>query len=210
MSLEQKIEELTGAVTALAAVMQQSVANQERLLAGQEKAIAVVAAGNPATASTRGRKPKADTPPPSDEPADTASGEEDAGSASEGNSVGAAESASTTESPAASKSDAPAADKPKAGFAENAKKWLDKAEKGSEEYKQRGANIMAILGNFGAGKMSELKDEHQDKAMFFLKRAAKGLPTTFDAAYDFSGPADQPEPVAETAAASDDDDDMFN
>lgn len=195
MSLEQKIEELTGTVTALTAIMEKMTANQERLLAGQEKAIEAVKAGNPATA-TRGRKAKAEaapeaektvTPNTSDEPAATESGEDAAETASE---------------PAA-----PTEKKP-LSFAEAAKKWLDNAEKGSDEYKARGAKIMGILGNFGAGKMSEIGADDEGKAMFYLKRTVKGLPVNFDAEYDFAGAVDQTEPEAATAAAEDDDD-MF-
>lgn len=206
MGLEQKIEELAAALVENTSILKQ-------LVAGQKAAIEVVKQGNPATA-TRGRKPKGTdtpntetTPNTSDEPADTASGAEDVASASEGNSAGAAESASTTETPAASKSDAPAAEKITFGVA--AKKWMDKEEKGSDAYKARGAKVVGILAHFGAGKMSELKDEDDAKALFFLKRTVKGLPVNFDAAYDFDGPFDQEEPVATEAAASDDDDDMF-
>lgn len=198
MSLEQKIEELTGTITALIAVQQQVVANQERLLAGQKDAIEAVKAGNPATATTRGRKAKAaDTPNTSDAPADTASGAEDASSASDEAPTPPSEEKSTP---------APAE---KMTFGVAAKKWMDKAEKGTDEYKSRGQKVMGILGNFGAGKISELDAEHEDKAMFFLKRSVKGLPVTFDAAYDFAGPVDQAEPVAEAAAAVDEDEDMF-
>lgn len=199
MSLEAKIEELTGTVAALSALMERTAVNQERLLAGQEKAIEAVKAGNPSTATTRGRK-KAAEADTSSAPADTASQAEGAETASEGNA--AAETA---------KEEKPAAAASTIKFGDAAKKWLDKAEKGTDEYKSRGSKIMAILGNFGAGKMSEVKDEDEAKAMFFLKRTVKGLPVTFDAAYDFEGSFDQDEPVAAEpeAAASDDDDDMF-
>lgn len=203
MSLEAKIEELTGAVTALTTILQQSVANQERLLAGQQKAIETVAAGNPATGTKRGRKPKDAEPEAetttqntSEEPADTASGAEDAASASD---------EAPAEKPAAEAS----ADKPKMTFSVAAKKWLDKETQGSDAYKARGKTIMGILANFGAAKMSELNEADEDKAMFYLKRAAKGLPINFDAPYDFAGPVDQPEPEVEVAG-SDDDDNMFD
>lgn len=219
MSLEQKIEELTGAMTALTAVMERTAANQERLLAGQEKAIEAVKAGNPATATTRSRKPKAveaeAAEQKNDEPADTASGADDAGSASEGNSAGvdattattAADNSATTATGTTTSTASAAAEK--LTFAVAAKKWLDKEEKGSAEYKARGGKIMGILGNFGAGKMSDISADDEDKAMFFLKRTVKGLPVTFDAAYDFSGPFDQDEPAADAPAASDEDEDMF-
>lgn len=195
MSLEQKIEELTGTISALVAVMERTAANQERLLAGQEKAIEAVKAGNPTTA-TRGRKAKEATPTPNEEPADTASGAGDAKTASE-----------PAEEKKADPEPAPAAEKATFGVA--AKKWMDKEEKGTDAYKARGAKVVGILAHFGAGKMSELKDEDDAKAMFFLKRTAKGLPVNFEAAYDFDGPADQEEPVA-AEVASDDDDDMFD
>ena len=203
MSLELKIEELTSTIDALSAVMAQTVANQERLLAGQKDAIEAVKAGNPATATTRSRKPKAveaeATEQKNDAPADTASGADDAGSASEPAPV---EEKSTAEA-------APAATATLT-FAVAAKKWLDKETKGSDEYKARGGKIMAILGNFGASKMSDISADDEDKAMFFLKRSVKGLPVTFDAAYDFAGAFDQDEPVADGGAAADaDDDDMF-
>jgi len=194
MSLESEIAELRGTVTALTEIMTQQVAVQERLLAGQQAAIATVAAGNPGTTGKRTRKPKeeADTPTTSDAPADTASGADDAGSASE------------------EQAPKPAADAPKAGFSVNAKKWLDKVEQGSDDYKARGKTIMGILANFGAAKMSELEAADEDKAMFYLKRAAKGVAINFDAAYDFDGAPDQPEPEAAGAADADDGDDMFD
>lgn len=191
MSLEQKIEELAAALVENTDILKQ-------LVAGQKAAIEVVKQGNPATA-TRGRKAKDTpaTPNTSDAPADTASGAEDAKTASD----------EAPTPPSEEKSEqAPAAEKEKPTFSVAAKKWMDKEEKGTDAYKARGAKVVAILANFGAGKMSELKDEDEAKAMFFLKRTAKGLPVTFDAAYDFEGAADQPEP----AAASDDGDDMFD
>jgi len=82
-------------------------------------------------------------------------------------------------------------------------------EQGSDDYKARGKTIMGILANFGAAKMSELEAADEDKAMFYLKRAAKGVAINFEAAYDFDGAPDQPEP--EVAGAADDDgDDMFD
>lgn len=220
MSLELKIEMLTSTIDALSAVMAQTVANQERLLAGQKDAIEAVKAGNPATATTRSRKPKAveaeATEQKNDAPADTASGADDAASASEGNSAGvdattattAADNSATTATGTTTSTASAAAEK--LTFAVAAKKWLDKETKGSDEYKARGGKIMAILGNFGASKMSDISADDEDKAMFFLKRSVKGLPVTFDAAYDFAGAFDQDEPVADGGAAADaDDDDMF-
>jgi hypothetical protein len=198
MSLEAKIEELSGTVAALTALMQQQVTIQERLLAGQEKALATVAEGNPTTATKRGRKPKdADTQTTSEEPADTASGAGDAESASD--APGTADAADETP---------PAADKPKLTFGGAAKKWLEKEAAGTDAYKARGKTIMGILANFGAAKMSELNEADEPKAMFYLKRAAKGCTINFDAAYDFAGEPDQAEPVA--AADSSDDDNMFD
>jgi len=208
MSLETEIAELRGTVTALTEIIKQQVAVQERLLAGQTKAIDTVAAGNPATTEKRTRVRKAkeeaetsDIPNTSAEPADTASGADDAESASE----------AASEEPAPKADPKPAADAPKEKltFSVAAKKWLDKEEQGSDAYKARGKTIMGILANFGAAKMSELEAADEDKAMFYLKRAAKGLTINFDAAYDFDGAPDQPEPEAAGAVASDDDDDMF-
>jgi len=203
MSLEQALTANTEAMTALAAIMEKVAHNQERLLAGQQAAIEKVAAGNP-DKPTRGRPkknpepeaepaaetPATDTPTTSEKPADTASGEAAATTASE--------------TPAA----APDAPPP---FKDVSKRWLDKAEKGSDEHKKRGVAIMGILGHFGAGKMSELKPEDEDKAMFFLKRHVKGLPVNYDAPYDFAGDPLQDEPVVEQVAeaAAEDDDDLF-
>ncbi len=196
MSLEAKIEELTGAVTALAEILKQQASIQERLLAGQEKAIETVAAGNPTTAGKRTRKPKdSDTQNTSDAPADTASGAEDAASASE-------EAPAPKDEPKPAAEPAEAGDKPKMKFSEAAKKWLDKETQGSDAYKARGKTIMGILANFGAAKMSELGEADEPKAMFYLKRAASGLTINFDAAYDFDGDPKQDEPAA---AAEDDD-----
>lgn len=198
MSLETEIAELRGTVTALTALLAESNVIHERLLAGQQAAIATVAAGNPATTGKRTRKAKDDTPTTSDAPADTASGADDAGSASE-------EQAPKVEPKPATEA------KEKLTFSVAAKKWLGKEEQGSDAYKARGKTIMGILANFGAGKMSELEAADEDKAMFYLKRAVKGLTINFDAAYDFDGAPDQPEPAVEETSAegSDDDEDMF-
>lgn len=202
MSLETKIEELTGTVAALTIIIQQQLAVQERLLAGQAKAIETVAAGNPAVPTRRGRKAAekeaVDTPNTSDEPADTASGADDASSAAD---EPAAEVVEEKRKPATE-------EKAKLTFAVAAKKWLDQKEQGSAEYKVRGKTIMGILGNFGAAKMSEVPAENEDKAMFYLKRAASGLTINFDAEYDFEGDPKQDEPVAD-AAPADEDEDIF-
>ena len=198
MSLEQAILDLSEDVTALTAVMEKMIHNQERLLAGQQAAIEKVAAGNP-DKPTRGRPkknaepepaaetPATDTQPTSEKPADTESGEADVKTAS---------------------------DKPAENavppFKDVAKKWMDKAEKGTDEYKKRGVAVMGILGHFGAGKMSELPEDAEDKAMFFLKRHVKGLPVNYDAPYDFAGDPLQDEPeVSGGEAAAEDDDDLF-
>jgi hypothetical protein len=197
MSLEQALTANTEAMTALAAVMEKMIHNQEGLLAGQQAALEKVAAGNP-DKPTRGRPKKAeteavvqpektDTPPTSEKPADTESGEQSVATAADA-------------------ADAPAAPP----FKDVSKKWLDKAEKGTDEHKKRGVAIMGILGHFGAGKMSELKPEDEDKAMFFLKRHVKGLPVNYDAPYDFAGDPLQDEPeVSGGEAAAEDDDDLF-
>lgn len=205
MSLETALAENTAAMTALATIMEKMVHNQERLLAGQQAAIEKVAAGNPETATKRGRgrPPKnadAETPTTEESPAATESGEAAATTASEGK----------VDKP---KAETPAATETKATpkFADVSKKWLEKAEKGTDEYKKRGAAIMGILGHFGAGKMSELPEIAEDEAMFYLKRHVKGLTVSYGAAYDFAGDPEQPEPVVEETAAdgSDDDDDLF-
>ncbi len=200
MSLEAKIEELTGTMTALIAALNRTSDNQERLLAGQEKAIEQVKAGNPTTAATRGRKPKevpaAETT--TDQSAATESGAD------------VAKTADETPAAAPKEETAPApAEKEKATFAVAAKRWMDRAEKGSADYKARGTLVMGILAKFGAGKMSELDEANEDAAMFYLKRSVKGLPVNFDAAYDFAGDPEQPEPEAAADAAADDDEDMF-
>lgn len=203
MSLETKIEELTGTVAALTTIIQQQLAVQERLLAGQAKAIETVAAGNPAAPAKRGRKAVekevSDTPNTSDEPADTASGADDASSAAD---EPASEVVEEKPKPAATE------EKAKLTFAVAAKTWLDQKEQGSAEYKVRGKTIMGILGNFGAAKMSEVPAENEDKAMFYLKRAASGLTINFDAEYDFEGDPKQDEPVAD-AVPADEDEDIF-
>ena len=196
MSLEQKLEEATNAMTALATIMEKVVHNQERLLAGQQAAIEKVAAGNPETAIRRRRKPKnpdAETQTTEESPAATESGEQGATTASD------------------TKAEKPAADtKATPKFADVAQKWLGKAEKGSDEYKARGAKLMGILGHFGAGKMSELPETAEDEAMFYLKRHVKGLTVTYGAAYDFAGDPEQPEPEVVEVATEEDDDDLFN
>lgn len=224
MSLETKIEELTGTVAALTTIIQQQLAVQERLLAGQAKAIETVAAGNPAAPAKRGRKAKddavdsTDTQNTSAEPADTASGADDASSAAEGNSAGAdtttdtthADTGETTTGGTTTSTASAAADaKSKLTFAVAAKTWLDQKEQGSAEYKVRGKTIMGILGNFGAAKMSEFPAENEDKAMFYLKRAVSGLTINFDAEYDFEGDPKQDEPVAAEVATADEDEDIF-
>ncbi len=181
MSLEAKIEALTGAVTALGVLIERQVAIQERLAAGADAALAKMEGGSPAAAgkASRGRPKKeteaaTETPKPSEEPADTASQE-------------------------------PAADSASESFPTFSKSWLDGAEQGSDEYKRRGKLLMGILGNFGAGKIKELDEKHHAAAIFYIKRDQSGKKINFEAEYDFAGDPAQDEPADEDFGGAFDD-----
>lgn len=184
MSLETKIEELTGAVSALSALVATQVAIQERLVAGQAAALEKIDAGKDkvAAAPRRSRaakeEPEATATPKTAEPAPTESGAEDADSAS---------------------------NKPAAySFADYTKAWLNSQEQGSAEYKRRGKLLMSILGNFGAGKISEVDEKHHAAAVFFVKRDEAGKTIEFDAEYDFAGDPAQELEADDAAGAFDD------
>lgn len=183
MSLEAKIEELTGAVTALAEIVKSQVAIQERLVAGQAAALEKIEGGKEKATTTRRTRAAKDEPeaapaPKAEEPAPTASGAEDAASAS--------------------------SEPKKVSFADYAKAWLNSQEQGSAEYKRRGKLLMSILGNFGAGKISEVDEKHHTAAVFFIKRDEAGKPIDFDAEYDFAGDPAQDVEDDDAASAFDD------
>lgn len=183
MSLEAKIEELTGAVAALTAIVTSQVAIQERLAAGAQIALEKIEGGKAAAGAaegkaTRTRKPKEEAAPEPkaekvEEPASTESGEAAAASASSDDEV---------------------------PFADFAKKWLmgvkdldpkDKTSKGYPEYQRRGKFLMQILGHFGVAKAPELPEEKHLAAKFYIERFKAGKEVDFDAAYDFTGAPDQ-------------------
>ena len=191
MSLEAKIEELTGTVAALIAIVEKQVGIQERLAAGAAAAMEKMESGKAGAAegkATRTRKPKdaeaeaTPTPKPAEEPAPTASGAEDAASVASDVS-----------------------------FGEFAKKWMndvpnldtkDKSSAGYPEYQKRGKLLMGILGHFGVAKVGELPEEKHSKAKFFIERSIAGKEVDFDADYDFAG-----DPAQDVEAA---DDSMFD
>ena len=165
--MEAKIEELTGQVTALTEIITRQVAVQERLAAGAAAAMEKIEGGKAAATGGEGKATRtrrtAAAEPKADAPAPTESGE------------AAAEAASSEPEPKV------------VTFKDYAQNWLNAAEKGSDEYKRRGKHLMGILGNFGAGKISEVDEKNHAAAIFYIKRDEAGKPVDFSAAYDFAG-----------------------
>jgi hypothetical protein len=188
MSLEAKIEELIAALTKNSSLL-------ERVVAGQEAALAKIDAGNPKGATTaRTRSSAAATAaaskPKDEEAASTGSGEAD---------VASVTSEKAAEKPVEKK---PAASE-KVGFGVFAKDWL--GDKTSDGYKDRGKHLMGVLANFGAGKIAEVSEKNEEAALFFLKRFTAGKPINFDVEYDFSGDPAQDETAGDDFGGAFDD-----
>ena len=168
MSLEAKIEQLTGTITALTEVLKQTVANQERLVAGQQAAIDKIEAGKADKPATRTRRSKKEEEPAedkgNDEPADTASGADDAKTASEVPSG--------------------------AEIFEHVKGMLGKLkDKDAKRHAAVGSTLVAAVKDvFGGKKLPELTDEDdRKKAWFFVRRLEAGKDVDLSAEYDFDG-----------------------
>jgi hypothetical protein len=63
---------------------------------------------------------------------------------------------------------------------------------------------MSILGNFGAGKISEVDEGNHAAAVFFIKRNEAGKAIDFDADSDFAGDPAQEADADDAAGAFDD------
>lgn len=186
MSLEAKIEELTAALAANSALL-------ERVVAGQQEALAKVEAGSAGTGGTRTRrKPASEETPP----------------------VAAEEPASKPAAPAApavhpllatpngevkksDKGDVPTANYRAGTFGLQDVKnefigWMAEAAK-PEDLTDRRDFVVALGNHFGVPNKllhptDGLKDEEQIKqALFYLRRKREGLKVDLGADYDFDG-----------------------
>ena len=172
-------------ITDLIAALNRNSDNQDRLIAGQEAAMAKLEG---ATATTR--KPRA-TKADAAEPAELA-----AAGNSEPESAPAA-----TEMPAAAADSASDA----AVFTPNdlkvvATKWRNSTED-ADVHATQNAFLKSIAEHFGSPKLSgpdcTFDSDQVKQAIFFVKRKSGGLTVDFGADYDFDG-----SPKQETAAAA--------
>lgn len=181
MSIEALMGDLTAALNKNSTLL-------ERVIAGQEAAMAKLEGSTAAPAARRTRK-AADAPA-------TEQGNESAPAA--------------TEQPVA---DAAAASEPAAAatFTQDDLKaaamgWRKAATEAKDEaaLKKQGELFLGIAAHFGSPKLtgpeSTLTSEQIKQAVFFTKRAQAGLSVDFSADYDFDGAVDQ------GAAASADED----
>lgn len=184
MSIEALMGDLTAALNKNSTLL-------ERVIAGQEAAMAKLEGSTAAPAARRTRK--AADAPATDAPA-------------EGNESAPA----ATEQPVA---DAAAASEPAAAatFTQDDLKaaamgWRKAATEAKDEaaLKKQGELFLGIAAHFGSPKLtgpeSTLTSEQIKQAVFFTKRAQAGLSVDFSADYDFDGAVDQ------GAAASADED----
>lgn len=167
MSIEQALAELTAAITKNTAVL-------EQVLAGQGKALEVVAEGKSPTTRKSSTTKKADDKKADDKKAEVTT------TASSNGIIGATEEQLMTV----------------------AKAWVGKAAD-EDEKKERSAflaKIAAASGKYAegenpyaAGPKSKLDDNDRGKAVFFIKRANKlGMDAVdLTADYDFSGKPEQ-------------------
>ena len=165
MSLEAALAENTAAMKDLIAALKVTGENQERLIAGQTTAIDMAESGK--ATRTRTRKPRgSEAEPAVTEP-----------------EVVAAEPVSET-----------AQIKPVSVDDLKATAVAFMSEEGAD-LDARKAFVVSVLKNFGASKLQGegvIADGiERSQAVFFIKRAAKGLKVDFKADYDFTGPVDQ-------------------
>lgn len=189
MSLEIALTENTKAAIALTAVLARVELNQERLLAGQETAIAKIEGAKPATARPSRTAKETTALSPQLDAAGTVL--PPAGSAAQKPSVQAAPSEPELQLPKPTVTD----DDIKAA----AGAWM--AGKSDAERNAAATFMGDLLTEFGlagtklTGPQSKLDDEQRRQTLFFLKRKAAGLPVDFKADYDFSSdPTKENEP----------------
>jgi len=186
MSIEQALAETTAALNRNSDLL-------ERVVAGQEAAIAKLEGATKTTRAPRAKKEDAPAAgeSPAAEPADTGSGAESAGNASEpdaGPSGVAAIVASIGDS--------------KEKIEAYAKAWLDECESGSDGRKERVELLKGIATKLGGTGFSGLLLDVK-RAVFYIERAKTGAAVDLEAAYDFDG-----DPAQEVAAAATSDDEF--
>jgi len=190
MSIEVLLQENTAALNALAAAIAAQTAVTERVVLGQQAAIEKLEGAKAAATGTRTRKPKDETPAATEDkgnaaPADTASGEVAASSASEPKTNAVLD-----------------ADGMKALCGAFTKAAADDADRAA-----RVGWLKSLAGYFfpngdvvGTAALVATPDNAK-KAEFFIERKKAGLDVDFGAEYDFDG--DPKQEVASTAAGDD-------
>lgn len=174
MTLESALAENTASNTAVAAalaahsgLLEKVVVNQERLLAGQQLAIDKVeaaTAGGTTAAGTRKRRTAAEIA------ADEAAAKAAADKAAE-----------QPKEPTTEDTTALAAE-----LRTTLTDWLAAVKKGSPEHGERGSFMVAVFTNFGAAKVSDIKDaDALRQAIWFVKRKIAGKDVDFKVDYDF-------------------------
>lgn len=168
MSIEQLLTENTAALNRNSDLL-------ERVIAGQEAAMAKLEGAVAAKPASRSRKPK----------------DEDAGNAGgEGASTASQEPAATPAvEPAPAADAADAADAPTATQDDVRKAAATLKSKLSDD--EAGAFMKSLVSHFGTPKLvgdqSTLTPEQLAQAVFFFERKALGLPVDLNAEYDFAG-----------------------
>lgn len=179
MSLEALLAENTAALTTQTAIL-------ERVLLGQEAAMAKLEG-----ATTTARKPRA-----------TKAAEETA--APTGNAEASAPAATATPADAAASASDPTQDDLKA----LAMKWRGTAADQAAKDVQN-TLLVAIVAKIGAAKLTgpegPTDPDQIRQAMFYIERASAGLPVDLNADYDFDGPVDQGVAAAAEVVAEEDD-----
>lgn len=171
MSLETHLAENTAAAKELTAALTRVAENQERLIAGQEKAIEKIEAGKGAASRTTKKAesaPEKSTPEPAAEKK-------------------AAEETGVTD-----------ADVKAAATAwMNGKSKEQRAE--AAEFIFAMLDEFGIDNRMLTGPESKLSAEQRKQALFYIQRKAAGLPVDFKADYDFDGDptqgADEEDPL---------------
>lgn len=181
MSLEALLAENTAALTTQTAIL-------ERVLLGQEAAMAKL------EGATTARKPRA-----------TKAAEET--TAQTGNAEASSESApAATATPAAGA--ASASEPTQNDLKALAMKWRETAADQAAKDVQN-ALLVAIVAKIGAVKLTgpegPTDPDQIGQVMFYIERAAAGLPVDLNADYDFNGPVDQGVAAAAEVAAEEDD-----
>lgn len=209
MSIDSKIAELLAGVAALTTATQANTAILERVVAGQEAAIAANAAGG-ATA----RKPRtpAKGSAATDADGSPAAGSSDNAAAGEPHVMLVAPNAETAKNDKGE--DAPTTNYRAADFSRQEVKnefigWLG-GTTDIDERKARAAFVGVIAEHFGVKQPFHpelgIQDEDQLKqTLFFLRRKREGLKVDFSADYNFEG-----DPLADQTVEGDAGDDTMD